>query len=176
MEKTSQHKEFGTLHLIIAADYSFDRSSRVTITHGMKKYQLNSVCVTKLKLYREGLATKESEERYCKFPEAVLAGDDLEWLFDCLRCGKDKDDFLPFSEEHFPSETAYFYPKLNEKELKLVKDKDVIFLSTFENFTKKSQTVDVNEAQMKKSKSTSKYIRAKWSRRTYIISKGRHFL
>ena len=64
IENALKHQEFATLHLIIAADLSFYHGLDAKILREMKKHQINSVLVTKLKLYRKHLITKEKMETY----------------------------------------------------------------------------------------------------------------
>ena len=180
MEMANKHKEFATLHLIIAADMSFYHGFDAIILREMKKHQIKSVLVTKLRLHQECLITREKMQTYCT--EAILPlspCDDLERMFEKLQYDKDEYTCLEASQQAIvnndPFETLeletpnFFFPQLNEKEMEQVERKDVNYLRTFLNFTKAFETVDVDEAEMKSSESNSKYVKAVWNRRTYII-------
>ena len=80
--------------------------------------------------------------------------DDLESFFEKLRLG----------EEPTESVRTYFLPKLTEKELKLVEKKDSNY---FKNFSWSNP--DVDEVQMKRSESDSKFVQAFCWRNTFIV-------
>ena len=146
------------------------------INRSMKKYNMKKILVTMLKLYRENLITKEKVERYCteeffsRVPfiatekdlieskqhlnESVF--DDLESTFQHLKSGNEKE---ACSKNLLPV-TSYFIPKLTQKELNLVDMKDELYLKTFWNFRRRlnSLSVDVDEAEMKRSESKSKFV------------------
>ena len=81
--------------------------------------------------------------------------DDLESLFKNMRLGKEPDEWV----------RTYFLPKLTEKEMKLVEEKNRCYFQTFED----SFDPDVDETEMMQSESDSKYILSACDRRTFTI-------
>ena len=114
--------------------------------------------VTRMKLRRWTLITKEKMESYCKGEEALndSINDDLESLFENIRLGKEPDE-----EVH-----TYFLPKLTEEELELVERRDTSYLRTF---AYADQDVDVDETEMMLSESDSKYVRGESYQKTFSI-------
>ena len=103
------------------------------------------------------LITKEAMEKYTKGEEYQKdsVNDDLESLFEDLRLGKEPDELVD----------TYFLPKLTEKEMELVERKDSTYLQTFQ----RSWKIDVGEAEMKLSKSDSKFLQGVGRRRTFTM-------
>ena len=124
----------------------------------MEKYNLKSVMMTILRLWRFKLITKEKMINYClgKYEhDKQSVNDDLNSFFDDLRLDKN-----PKSWAH-----TYFLPKLTDEEMNLIEDKDPIFCRTFMY----GDAADVDEAEMKLSESNSKFLRATGGRQTEII-------
>ena len=152
-------------HFIYADNQHFriynwiDEGLKTFILDGMQKYGIKKVMVTKIRLSRRNLITKEKMENYCKGEEneKLSVNDDLESLFDDIRLGKKPDYFG----------STYFLPKLTKEELKLVERKDHNFMDTLLH----GLNADVNEAEMKLSESDSKFVQAHGWRKTYTIKK-----
>ena len=97
---------------------------------------------------------------YCKGKEyqKESANDDLDLLFEAIQLGNKPDDDVE----------TYFLPMLTKKELELVEQKNYNYLKTF-----MGSIPDVNEAEMKLSESTSKFVYAFGHRRTFTINNWR---
>ena len=124
----------------------------------MKRYNIQSVMVTRIQMGRSSIITKETMESYCKGEEEEKdsINDDLESFFEDLRLGKEPNQHV----------WTYFLPKLTEEEMELVKSKDSSYLQTFV----KSSDPDVPEAEMKLSESDSKFVQALGSRKTFTLN------
>ena len=155
-------------HFVYAGHYYYDypynfvgREDRLRaiILNGMKKYQLDSVMVTSINMHRWNLITKERMENYYKGQEDKerihSVNDDLEALFGDIRLGKEPDEWIH----------TYFLPKLTEKEMKLVEEKNRFYFQTFDDFI----DPDVDETEMMHSESNSKYVLSGCDRRTFTI-------
>ena len=112
--------------------------------------------VTSIQMWRSKLITKEAMEKYCKGEEKRKdsVNDDLESFFEDLRLGKEPDENV----------RTYFLPKLTEKEMALIEQKDISYLETFG-----LPNPDVPEAEMKLSESNSKFVYGWGYRRTFTI-------
>ena len=140
--------------------YTFGHTDklRLIILKEMKKYNFQSVMLTRLTLWRFKLITKEIMINYCLGKDErhkKSVNDDLNSFFDDLRLDKN-----PQSLAH-----TYFLPKLIDEEMNLIGEKDPIFFRTFMY----GYHVDVDEAEMKLSESNSKFVRATGGRLTEII-------
>ena len=112
--------------------------------------------VTKMVRWRRYLITQENMVRYCEGEEyqKESVNDDLDLLFEAIRLGKEPDDYVE----------TYFLPMLTENELNLVERKDIHYLQTFASINP-----DVNEAEMKLSKSNLKFVYSRGGRKTFTI-------
>ena len=112
--------------------------------------------VTKIKLSRWRLITKEKMESYCKGEQdrKDSVNDDLESLFENIRLGKEPNEWVE----------TYFLPKLTEEELNLVGKRDTSYLQTFGY-----SNPDVDETEMMLSESDSKYVWGFSRRTTFVI-------
>ena len=121
----------------------------------MKKYNIKSVMVTLITMWRQMLITKESMEKCCKgeMGEKDSVNDDIESLFEYLRLGKERAGWI----------YTYFLPKLTDEEKRLVDRKDTSYLETF-YFSDSC----VYEA-MELSESDSKFVRGIGCRKTFTI-------
>ena len=151
------------MHFVYAGDYYHwhENTLRQFIFNGMKKYKINSVMVTSIRLDRRRLITKEKMESYCNGEDSERkdsVNDDLESLFENIRLDKELDEGVP----------TYFLPKLTGKELELVERRDTSYLQTFSWV----DFADVHEAEMKLSESDSKYVKVEAYRRTYEEHRG----
>ena len=86
--------------------------------------------------------------------EKESVNDDLDFLFEAIRLGKELDGTV----------NTYFLPMLTENELELVEQKNSNYLKKF-----RRANVDVEEAEMKLSKSKSKFVYSWGVRRTVTI-------
>ena len=129
------------------------------ILEGMKKYEINSVMVTMIDIWRFKLITKEAMEKFCKGEkhEKKSVNDDLESLVDDLRLGNE-----PNEKVH-----SYFLPKLAEEERKLVQSKDSSYFETLS--WSRFGDPDVPEAEMQLSESKSKFVEGHGLRSTFTI-------
>ena len=135
----------------------------------MKTYGIKSAILTKLGMWRQELVTKEKvkqayegklkNEKGWKIYETSIH-DDLEIFFTDLQ-----------NQKQIKNETvlSFFTPKLTEKELKLVQEKNEQHLVTYsKHFIGRNPDVDAEE--MKKSDSSSKYVHGRCWRRTTLLT------
>ena len=144
---------------VVYARYYFDTydSLRSYIVQAMRKYDIKTVMLTIIDMWRYRLITKEKMESYCRGQEDQKDSfnDDLESMFMDIRNGN-----KPVSETQ-----AYFLPKLTRQELKLVESKDKDFFKTLMG----NKFADVAESEMKLSESDSKFVRGMCERKTFIV-------
>ena len=107
-------------------------------------------------MIRSKLITIEAMERYCNGKEKLIASvnDDLGSLFEDLRLQNEPDE----------KARTYFLPKLPNKEIKLVEEKELSYFQTF-----MESNPDFEKAEMKLSESNSKFVQGECWRRTNII-------
>ena len=86
--------------------------------------------------------------------------DDTDTFTMLLLDGLQKEDFS----------ITYFFPKLSEEELKLVKDKNKDHLRTYSYYHCEGLDPDVPKEEMAKSKSKSKYVACEGSRITVHLN------
>ena len=146
-------------HFIVVAGYNDDlykEQCRSMFLEGMKKCDIKKVMVTFISMWRRKLITKEKMENYCKGikDEKESVNDDLESFFEDIRHGEEPDDRV----------WSYFFPKLTEKEMKLIDRKDQDYLKTFLR-----SNPDVEKAEMLASESNSKFVQAFCLRKTFTI-------
>ena len=137
------------------------------ILNGMKKYKIHSVLVTLISQSRNRLITKEKMEDYYngkiqhhRDPTVdmlkISVNDDLEDLLQKLRIGEDYKE----------SVWSYYLPKLTKKELRLVELRDEVHLKTYSSYGLPKQDLDIDEKEMKRSESKSKFLMSncfRWS-------------
>ena len=141
-------------------DWQTDRQYKLRsfILKGMKKYNIKSLMVTNIHMWRYQIITKETMENYYKGYYAhrkKSVNDDLKALFEDVQLGKEPDEYVQ----------TYFTPKLTEKEVGLVETKDSSYLATFYQWL----NPDVKGAEMKISVSDSKFVEGWCYRRTFKI-------
>ena len=154
----SKTKNMG-IHLVYAGGYYVVHEKRIKslILMAMEKYELKEVMVTRIRMWRDRLITKEKMEKFYIGKEArrISVNDDLETLFEEVQLGKEPADYV----------ATFFLPKLSEEELKLVEQKDENFMLTFEY-----RMNDVTKAEMAASESDSKFVDGYVGRRTFTIN------
>ena len=160
LEKISENnaKELKT-HIVYAGTYFYGEDKlRPLILQAIKQYKLKSVMVTNIVMRRSRLITKEKMDSYYKGkqPETDSVDDDIESFFEDLRLGKEPND----------EAMTYFLPKLTENELELVERTDPCYLGTF---MVSGRMVDVEKAEMKLSKSDSKFVKGFVLRETFTV-------
>ena len=148
------------IHILYTGDYYFyqQRLLRSVFLEILKKYEIDSVMLTMISMWRLELITNEKRDSYTfgEYPK-ILVNDDVESLFDGLRIGR----------QPHPTADSYFLPKLTDDEKELVEEKDPKFFATFV----RSKNPDVSEAEMKLSESDSKFVKGWCRRKTFIIKK-----
>ena len=140
----------------------------------MRKYGIQSSILTMLHMWRKNLVTKEQTKKAAEgkldHPSLLvnLKGSDLKGYVN-----DDLDDFLSnlqdkkeIKEEFILS---FITPKLSNEEMELVEERNKEYLKTYlDGFYGKNP--DVIPEEMKKSDSTSKYVRAPCIRRTIPLT------
>ena len=128
------------------------------IFHLMKKYKIKSLMFTIVSMFKSHLVTKENMEDYYKgrFEDAngfdkASVHDDLESVFEQIKLENIGGSILPP-----PPLGMYCLPKLTEKELLLVQNKDEDYLRTFAEFHGDGNP-DIPEYIMNVSESKSKF-------------------
>ena len=147
------------MHFVFASYYYSSNPFRLRsiIPKAMNKYSLKSVMVTTFYMRREFLITNEKKEEYClgnisSLQESI--NDDLESFFQDLENGhKPRDDVY-----------LYYLPKLSGEEMQLAERKDPNF-----NETLWVPEKNVGEAEMRRSESSSKFVKGWCNRKTFII-------
>ena len=136
-------------------DLSRETRLKSLIIRKMKEYNIQIGMITYLLMMRIRLITKEKMENYCngKMIEKTSVNDDLDSFCEDLRLGKKPDG----------SVQTYFLPKITEEEKKLIERKDSKYLEKF------FWQVDVDKAEMKMSKSDSKFVDGLGLRKTSVI-------
>ena len=133
---------------------------------------IDSLMRTHIYMYRDLLISKEKMEQFCmgkcyrqfhhktpkeeEFYEESI-NDDVNSFFEDIKLGRKPTVDLKWT---------YFLPELTSKELELVANKDEEYFKRF----KWSSNPDVDEAEMKASKSSSKYVCAYCCRETLVFS------
>ena len=151
--------------------YDFSKDSLETlesfILTGMKKYNIDSVMLTKIFMQRQNIITKEAMEKYCKgeMSQDKSVNDDLELFFEDLRLGKRP------KEGHIELVGTYYLPQLTEGHMQLVESKDPSYFKTFFE-----SNPDVDEAEMSLSESKSKFVRGFAGRLTFTLPIPSHMM
>ena len=131
--------------------------------NAMDKYKLKSALLTWVWMGRQSLISQESMKEYYKGKMISSEGfheesvhDDLDSLFRRIQLGEnpDGDDVLTF-----------YLPKLTEKELKLVEEKNFDYLETFMS----GLDPNLNEKISEVSESDSRFVLGNCSRTSYMI-------
>jgi len=153
-------------HFIYCGSYIAELNLKVIILNNMKKYGIQSSVLTMLRMHRRNLITKEKSklategklknEQFWKHCEGSI-NDDLESFFKNLLNQRE------IKEEDVDS---FFLPKLTEKELKLVEEKDEEHMKTYIY----KHNADVNPEEMKMSDSKDKYVHCQCSRKTFHLN------
>ena len=175
-KNTSKDRE---IHFVYAgyADYNYHdyyyNEVKTFIFEGIKKYNLKPVRFTHFYMERNQLITKEMNDIYClgtyNFSKKrnrkdryrkdtyrnVTINDDVESLLEDLCLHQRTDNVLA---------DTFFLPKLSEEEKELIEKGDPNCLATF-----KDSNPDINADVMKLSKSDSKFVEGRCSRRTCMI-------
>merc|ERR1712131_206047 len=126
----------------------------------MKKYKIHDVMVTTIFMLKRELITKEKENDYCMGRNDRLKesfNDDLGTFLEDISIGKRK--------YYWHKSNTYHIPKLTEKEMDLIEQKDIYFLARFD-----SPNPDVYEPEMKASESDAKFCLTECRRLTFTIS------
>ena len=131
----------------------------------MKLYGIQSLIFTRLRMWRYNLITKEKSkkayegklknENYWRHEEGSI-NDDLESFFN------DSQEISSLEEEEV---RTFFLPKLTKEELKLVEEKNWEHMQTYWDVFK----ADVDPKEMKKSKSSEKYLHGGCLRKTMVL-------
>ena len=135
----------------------------------MRRYGIQSSNLTMLRMHRRRLITKEkmknayqgkwkSKKRSNFY--TVSINDDLENFFDKLQ-----------TQKKINRETvrSFFTPKLTDDEMKLVEERNDLHLRTYA-FYYAGQNPDVNDEEMKRSDSKSKYVQGDCYRYTFPLT------
>ena len=176
------HSKDSTMHIIIAG-YKYDtdmNNSKRSWTSMLDGFlhdwtignDCNSLMRTHIYMYRDLLISKEKMEQFCtgqcyrqfhhktpteeEFYEESI-NDDIDLMLEDIKFGRRPTVDLNWT---------YFLPELTSKELELVENKDKEYFKRF----KWSSNPDVDEAEMKASKSSSKYVCAYCCRETLVFS------
>ena len=167
-------------HFMLCTDLIYDR--KFSIGHGlgelletmfltkMIKYKVKSCVFTKLFMGRINLITKEEQKKASlgskNYPWSLFQksiNDDLESLLIKILKNEEIEDEL---EVH-----SFFLPKLPREELKLIKAKDENYLNTYLVYHAfDGEDPDVDEEEMKKSKSKDRYIFCECFRQTLKLT------
>ena len=133
----------------------------------MRSYGVQSAILTMLDMYRGKLITKEKVKKAYQgklkkgsIKHAVSINDDLENFFVNLQ-----------NQKQIKGETVYsfFTPKLTDKEMKLVEQRNKRHLDTYWKHYE-GHNPDVNDEEMKKSDSKSKYVQGLCARDTIQLT------
>ena len=155
VESKTKHMD---THFVFAGRYYLMHHDKLKsfILKGMENYNIKKVMVTIMDGWREKIITMEKMVSYCTGEEYLKesVNDDIDNLFENIRLGIEPDAYV----------ATYFLPMLTENELKLVEEKNSIYLKTF-----LEPNPDVKEAEMKLSGSDSKFVYTEGYRRTFAI-------
>ena len=160
------------LHIIYSGWYYSDdfygaRRLKEMILIKMMKYGIQSLILTSLNMRRSNLVTNEKVKKAYKGElkdnfswEKGSINDDLEEFIINLQSQKEvKEEFV----------SSFFTPKLNNKEMKLIQDRNQEHLKTYE-FHDNGWNADVDEEEMKESDSKSKYVHVNCERTTIHLN------
>ena len=165
---------------VINVGHRFNYFVENSLREGIQKYELDSILVTTLYMFKDLLISKEKMDHICtgkayrqiqdrhedeehlgdtnRCEESV--NDDLESFFENLRIGL-QPNFFRFNYWNW----THFLPKLTQDELKLVEEKNKDYFQTF----LWSTNPDVDEDEMKSSSSSSKFVSGYCRRKTFRI-------
>ena len=156
------------IHLIYAGCYYDEHLNMMKsfLVEIMAKYKILSLVVTLLRLGRFHVITKETMIDFYKGRMSDSKGDkesaneDLESFFGRLQHGV---------HIHEEEQVTYFLPKLSEIEVKLLEEENEEYLKSF-GWYYRGEHPDVDEDEMEKSESKSKFVRALCVRHTFELS------
>ena len=177
-EDTIEHgvkviSDFGNNHLmphfIYCSDLCFFNADKLetTFLKKMKAYGIQSSVLTRVGMQRNFLITKEKQ----KLLYDGKLKNDAQWNFNQYK-GSINDDLESFYTNlqnlKVRNEVVwcFFTPKLNEEELKLVKEKNIEHMRSY---LYDLHRADVDEEEMKKSNSKDKYVHCHCWRRTFCL-------
>ena len=133
------------------------------LLEGMQKYRIQTAVLTRVDFCRQHLDTKEKMVDHHKgiYQRGIgrdehSLNDDLEILFETMKLGQVTDDNV----------ITFCFPKLTEKEMKLVESKDEDHLASY---AASQDLIDVDEAEMKLSDSKSKFVDVQCFRKTIVF-------
>ena len=156
--------------------YFWERSEKLKeiILMKMRKYEIQSSILTMLCMVRGNLVTKETVTKAAEGKlknelgwknEKQSINDDLERLFINLQNQKEVKEELVVS---------FFTPKLTNEEMKLVQERNQEHLRTYLDH-RLGGNPDVDEEEMKKSDSQSKYVHGRCGRITIPLEKNQKY-
>ena len=165
---------------VINVGHRFNYFVENSLREGIQKYELDSILVTTLYMFKDLLISKEKMDHICtgkayrqiqdRYEDEEHLGDtnrceesvndDLESFFENLRIGL-QPNFFRFNYWNW----THFLPKLTQDELKLVEEKNKDYFQTF----LWSTNPDVDEDEMKSSSSSSKFVSGYCRRKTFRI-------
>ena len=181
-----EYPSFDKAHFVYAGQYYFYREPSLAsiLSARIRKFKsekINLLCektiyfdhftltpplLTMLSMWRIQLITKEKMESFCKGElkygdghDEKSGDDDIEAFFNNLQNGKACDERI----------LSYFLPKLTNKEVKLTEENDKMLLETFSAHFRDDLNVDIDEAEMKKSESKTKFVRGCCLRETVSL-------
>ena len=158
-------------HFIYCGNHYFDEECfELMISDTMKRYGIQSLLLTVLKMVRINLVTKEivklAYEGGMKGDRAAIRFGNSDWIHEEFSINDDLESLLikiQNDEEKIHSQ-SFFTPKLTNDELKLVQQGDNKHLKTYEY-----DYPDINIEEMKKSNSKSKYVHVSCARQTFSL-------
>ena len=162
-------------HFIYCGDYYFwnekqEDKLKEMILAKMRKYGIHSSILTMLWMYRWNLVTKEKVK---KAAEGKLKNDE-DWKHYKGSINDDLERFFINLQNHKEvkkeSVASFFTPKLTNEELKLVQEgNEEHFKTYFFNYLN-GKNPDVDDEEMKKSDSKSKYVHGRCGRLTIPLN------
>ena len=161
-----------TTHFICALEsksldyFDYEKLERILLS-GMSKHRIKSAHITNLHNTRDRLATKEEMESYYK--EEYVEKDDynktLQTIWSAGYMLHSVNDDLELLLERFlldevrnESAVTFCFPKLTEKERKLVESKNEDHLQSYFDYALAGENPDVDENEMMLSDSESKFV------------------
>ena len=172
IQKAAENRAvFNTSHFVFSGVYYDNSELKMIILMGLTKYEIPNVStiVTRLRMHRNNIITKERMEKYAE--KYFLVTRPTHKYYNSVN-----DDFDDFCQKYLrqkllmnsitKSSWTYFMPKLTNKEMKLVEDKNHQFFKTFWQ----GQDADIDENEMKRSESKSKFMKFECNRETFIFS------
>ena len=159
-------------------NYNEDRL-KAFVLRQMKKYEMKSVMMTMIDMWRWNLITNkkmddfylgnksvQSIRNFCVYNSTL--GHLTNWVMPSQSVNDDLESFfegLNVAKVQKLRNVTYFLPKLTDEEHKLIRNKDKHYFKTFYFST----NPDVDEIEMRRSESKSKFVYGESRRRTYIL-------